>query len=141
MSDNKTLVDRVWKSIEGHDMRALEALMTPDVEMVFPGGVRFRGWKPLEAFLTAYVTAFPNLRHETLLTIEQGNKIAVELKARGTHTGPMVTPDGTIPPTGREVLWESVDLMETRDGKVAAWRVYNDQVAFLTALGLMPAKG
>jgi ketosteroid isomerase-like protein len=51
----------------------------------------------------------------------------------------MRMPDGQeVPPTGREMVWESVDWIKLRDGRLVSWRVYQDNVPFLTALGLLP---
>jgi hypothetical protein len=44
-----------------------------------------------------------------------------------------------IPPTGRQVVWESCDYVKLDGGRLRAWHTYFDQVAFLVQLGLMPA--
>jgi predicted ester cyclase len=68
------------------------------------------------------------------------NTIAVRLFVRGTHTGPLNGPDGTIPATGREVVWDSVDWVKIENGKIASWNVYEDGMAFMAQLGLLPPK-
>jgi ketosteroid isomerase-like protein len=42
-------------------------------------------------------------------------------------------------PTGKNLRPEFADVFVTRDGMVVEHRVYYDQLAFLTQLGLMPA--
>jgi predicted ester cyclase len=92
-----------------------------------------------DAMLVGWRTAFPNLRHEVVDVVESGDTVAVELVVKGTHEGAMMMPDGNeIPATGREFVWESVEWIKLRDGKIASWRVYQDMVPFLTTLGLMP---
>jgi hypothetical protein len=44
----------------------------------------------------------------------------------------------TSPATGAELLFESVDLVRIRDGKILSWHVYCDSVPVLRSLGLMP---
>jgi ketosteroid isomerase-like protein len=56
----------------------------------------------------------------------------------GTHTGTFRTAQGDIPATGRPVVIESVDVITLRDGKIASWHTYFDQMAFLAQLGLPP---
>jgi ketosteroid isomerase-like protein len=139
MGQAKELVDRAWQAIESHALDKLSELYTPDAEITHPGGIRFRGPEQLRPFLEAYLTAFPDLRHEGVDWVESGDTIAVELRTTGTHTGPLHTPDGAIPPTGKQFLWESVDFIKVEGGKIASWHVYLDQVPFLTQLGLIPA--
>jgi hypothetical protein len=50
----------------------------------------------------------------------------------------MQMPDGReLPPTGREAIWESVDWITLRDGRIHTWRVYQDTADFMASLGLM----
>jgi predicted ester cyclase len=107
--------------------------------MVMPGGLRIHGPAQMRPLLEAYQQAFPDIRSEIMTTVETPDAIALELRISGTHTGPMQTPGGSIPPTGKSVVWESVDIVRVSDGKITSWHAYFDQVAFLTQLGLMPA--
>jgi hypothetical protein len=52
----------------------------------------------------------------------------------------MQTPAGTVPPTGKKVVWESCDYIRVKNGKLASWHVYHDPNRFLTALGLPPGR-
>jgi ketosteroid isomerase-like protein len=56
-----------------------------------------------------------------------------------THTGPFQTPQGEVPPTGRTVVIDAVDVVTATDGKISSWRVYFDQMGILRQLGLLPA--
>ena len=57
----------------------------------------------------------------------------------GTHTGPVTMPDGTeIPPTGRRVEVQGMELVRVRDGKVVADNLYYDNLAVAAQLGLLP---
>ena len=121
-------------------LELLHTVTTPDCDVSMPGGMRVEGPEQLTSLLRAYFSAFPDFRHAIVDSVESpaGDKIAVELRITGTHTGPMQMPEGEIPATGRSVVWESVDLVTVRDGKIAAWHTYYDQLAFLQQLGLVP---
>jgi steroid delta-isomerase-like uncharacterized protein len=139
MGQAKELVNRAWQAIESHALDKLSELYTPDAEITHPGGIRLRGPEQLRPFLEAYLTAFPDLRHEGVDWVESEDTIAVEIRTTGTHTGQLHTPGGAIPPTGKQFLWESVDFIKVEGGKITSWHVYLDQVPFLTQLGLIPA--
>lgn len=127
-----------WTSFDAGDIGGAMQLCAQDVEMTMPGGLRMHGTAHISAALTAYLEGFPDLRHEILTTVDDGERVAFELKVTATHTGAFHTPEGDIPPTGRSIVWESVDIVTARDGKIASWHAYFDQLAFLSQLGLVP---
>jgi ketosteroid isomerase-like protein len=134
MGEAKRLTDRVWQIIENNELDKLPEVVGPDCHFKMPG-MEFRGVAPLKQALAAYLTAFPDLKHHVNHEIESGDTIAVELTATGTHTGPMQTPQGSVPATGKKVVWESCDYIQVKGGKMVSWHVYHDSMPFLTALG------
>ncbi|HEX5502204.1 MAG TPA: ester cyclase [Thermomicrobiales bacterium] len=138
MGQAKAVVDRLWAALEAQRLEELGAICSPDIAVTMPGGVRLRGVAALGQVLGAYLAAFPDLRHEVVDVVEAGDKIALELRVTGTHTGTLQTPNGPIPATGKPVAWESVDLVTVAGGKIASWHAYYDQLAFLAQLGPQP---
>ena len=67
--------------------------------------------------------------------IEQGELVAVELAFTGEHTGPYETPSGALPPSGRPVTFESVDIVEVNAGRIASWRIYLDTASMMAQMG------
>ena len=53
---------------------------------------------------------------------------------RGTHTGPLDTPEGEIPPTGNRVRMPEVIVMEMESGKVEVMKAYVDRHAIMAQL-------
>jgi len=139
MTQGKQLTDRVWHLFENGQLDELASLLEPDCHFKMPG-FELRSSAALVEMLAAYRVAFPDLRHEVKTYVESGDTIAIELEARGTHTGPMQTPAGTVAATGKQVVWESCDYVRFRNGKLSSWHVYHDPTPFLTALGLLPKR-
>jgi predicted ester cyclase len=83
--------------------------------------------------------AFPDARHEFTSIVEAGEDVALEAIWTGTHTGPLATPMGEIPPTTSRVEVPMLIVAKVRDGLIASTHIYYDQVGMLSALGLMPA--
>lgn len=137
---NKQVTDRFWTLLESGKLDQITEVVDADVQFKMPGQPVMRGLEPLRQMLNAYLTAFPDLRHETKSHVESGDTIAIELIATGTHKGPMATPQGTLPPTGNKVVWESCDYIRIKEGRVISWHVYHDTVPFLTAVGVLPAR-
>jgi ketosteroid isomerase-like protein len=139
MGQNSDVVSRFWSAFEAGELDSMAELMTPDAVFIQPGMPEVRGSEEMKMMLGGWRAAFPDLRHEEQEVVESGDTVVVQLRVKGTHTGPMRLPDGQeVAPTGREMVWESVDWIKLRDGKLAFWKVYQDTVPFLTALGLLP---
>jgi predicted ester cyclase len=63
-----------------------------------------------------------------------GDKLAVTLIWRGTHTGPY----GGVPATGQPVEVRDTAIWHFRDGKVIEILTLQDQFAFLKQVGYLP---
>jgi predicted ester cyclase len=96
------------------------------------------GPEQLRPFLQVQLEAFPNGRHTVRSVIEQGSAAAMELVFMGEHTGPYRTPSGAIPPSGRHVAFESVDLVQVEAGRIKSWRTYLDTASMMTQIGASP---
>lgn len=138
MGQARDVVERWWSLFEAGSLDDTAPLRQPDVDVTMPGGMHLHAPAEVTAVLGAFREAFPDNRHESLDVVEAGDKIAVELKVTGTHTGAFRTPQGDIPPTGRTVVWEAVDVVTVRAGTIASWHTYVGQMAFLPQLGLLP---
>lgn len=79
-------------------------------------------------------TAFPDLRIELLNAVEEGNLLATQWRATGTHQGDFM---GT-PASGREVRFEGVDLVRIENGKIVESWVFYDTLGFMQQLGIVP---
>ena len=102
-------------------------------------GWRHEGTEAIRAFLEAGDKALPDQTTQTSLVIEEGDIVVAEWTYRGTHSGPLPTPDGTeIPATGKSVELPGVTVAEVRDGKFVSMREYLDNAALMAQLGLMP---
>lgn len=63
--------------------------------------------------------------------------VTLEVSWTGTHTGPLETPDGTIPPSGKSQTTPAAWVLECAGGKVGNSRHYFDIVTLLTEIGTM----
>ena len=62
----------------------------------------------------------------------------VEFVGRGTNTGPLATPQGEIPATGRAIEIPFCDVHRIEDGKITNGRSYFDMATMMRQLGLLP---
>ena len=139
MGQARDVVEQCWSLFDAGRLDDAMQLCQPDVELAFPGGVALVGPTAVKALLDVFLTAFPDMQRDLHQVVEVGDTIAIEFTETGVHSGPFRAPDGQeIPPTGRTVVFDIVDVIKVRDGKIASWHGYFDQLTFLVQLGLMP---
>jgi steroid delta-isomerase-like uncharacterized protein len=130
--------DRGTEAFNAHDLDAFGELFSDDVVQTAPGGMRAEGKAAAMEFYAVWFEAFPDSHielDETLFTedaaVEQGT-------FAGTHTGVFHTPEGDIPPTGRAVKAQYVNVLRLRDGKFISGDLMYDRLELLEQLGLVP---
>ena len=106
--DNGTIVRRLFERVwNGGDLSAIEDLV--DDQFTNFGVRRPGGQAAMRHIVTAWRTAFPDLRYEIQEEIVHDDKVVLRVLLRGTHLGefpPGVGPArimGAMPPTGRSV--------------------------------------
>lgn len=137
MSQLEKMVDIHYAGVNSGDLDAALSVFDPDCEFVTPNGAH-RGLDAQRALGEAFHTAAPDNRLRRLRTVEADDTIVVEGVYSGTHTGPLVTPAGTIPATGRAFSFAYCDVLQARDGRFVSQRIYWDNVTFMAQLGLAP---
>ena len=82
-------------------------------------------------------TAFPDFHAEIHWQIATGGRVTTYKTYYGTHNGSFLG----IQPTGRQISFETVDVMQVRDGLITDhWGVAN-LLSLMQQLGVVPAIG
>ncbi len=74
------------------------------------------------------------ITHELLERVEREDKLVIAFVLHGRHTGPLGTPLGQVPPTGRSVTIRGMDVLTFTEGRIAAITVVSDELGLLTQL-------
>jgi predicted ester cyclase len=136
--ETKALVERGIKNFNAHDMEALARDGAPDIVLTAPG-VKIQGTQAAKEYNQGWIKAFPDARVEAKNIIVQGKTAVVEGVFTGTNTGTLKTPMGDLPPTGRKVTGDFVQVFEIDRGLVKRNALMFDQVDMMTQLGMAPA--
>jgi steroid delta-isomerase-like uncharacterized protein len=88
----------------------------------------FKGWK----------AAFPDAVGTVTSAVANGNKAALEVTWKGTHTGPLATAEGTIPASGKIQETPAAFFFNFEGNKVKESRHYFDSMTLLTQIGVQP---
>ena len=88
--------------------------------------------------------AFEGLRFPVLGVAEAPNQVWVRLRMQGKHVRPFVkfneagSVDQVVPPTGQEIDFEQVHILDLRSGQVVRHEALRDDITMLGQLGVFP---
>ena len=99
-------------------------------------GATLDGREQVRGWMGSFFDAFPDISHSTGDLEAQGRTVSATVHVTGTHTEPFVTPQGTLPPTGRTIDIRARNEMDVRDNSIGALRITFDAADLMRQLGL-----
>jgi steroid delta-isomerase-like uncharacterized protein len=131
---NKAIIRRYFDELwNGRKTELIDDLVATDHVIHFPSGQVHRV-KSVQEWTSAAFTAFPDVRFTVDDMIAEGDKVMTRWHYNGTQTGTFLG----IPPTGRRVENEGMDVFRIEDGKIAEMWVIQDSLGLLQQLGMIP---
>jgi predicted ester cyclase len=99
----------------------------------------FEGRSAIKDRLAKELAAFTDIAHRYVSYVEQGDAFADEWVFAGTHTGPLLLPDGSeLAATGKRVEMPGMEFVKVRDGMIVVDNLYYDNLAVAAQFGLLP---
>ncbi|MEK6911866.1 MAG: ester cyclase [Candidatus Thermoplasmatota archaeon] len=95
------------------------------------------GIEGVKQIISAMRTGFPDLQIAVNEVIPQGDKVVARVTLSGTHKGTFMD----IPPTGKRVSFEGIDIVRFSGGKAVEHWGLTDNMGLFTQLGAIPAPG
>jgi predicted ester cyclase len=138
IEDNTRIVQNIHPSFNERAFdRILSEMIAENVEWTnVPTGETFRGHEGFRQFMQGWVDAFPDARTEDTIAYAGEEFGVTEFIGRGAHEGPLVSPAGEIPPTGRSVEFRLCEVYKFRDGKIVNGHIHFDPLGLMTQLGV-----
>jgi steroid delta-isomerase-like uncharacterized protein len=135
---NATLARTIYQLFSEDRFDEVLALATEDVEVVcIPFDRTFHGREGLRIFMQELKNTFADMCITSIVhQVATDDEVVNEFKARGMHTGQLITPAGAVPPTGQMVELTVCAVCFIRDGKLASLRNYQDVAGILRQLGV-----
>ena len=94
--------------------------------------------KGVDDLLTAWkgwAKAIPDSRATFQSEMVSGNTAVLEITWNGTHSGPLETPAGEIPPSGKKIEVRAVEVVDVANDRVQSVRHYFDMTTLLKQIG------
>jgi predicted ester cyclase len=121
-----------------NDLEGAAELADENIKMVGYGlGLDLAGREQFLKFMQVRKRAFPDITVTHTNLVVQGDQVVVEFVATGTHTGPLMTPNGEIAATGKPVTLHVVEIHTWKDGKLVNVVQYQYPTSVLRQIGVM----
>lgn len=118
----------LWDEICAPEMRILPGF-TPPIE----------GLEAVKQFTAGFHQAISPFYLRIEDVIAEDDHAAVRWVSGGTHSGPLPTPSGMLPPTGKEVSMPGISIIRVANGKIVEELIQADIMGMMQQLGLIPA--
>jgi steroid delta-isomerase-like uncharacterized protein len=135
MADQVDLMRRFYDEVlTGGNLDAVAELCSEDiVEHEAPPGMP-QGLEGVKQFVQMFRTAFPDLKVEVEDAFEAGDRAVARTRWTGTHQGEFMG----VPPSGKPIDIEAIDIIRVADGKAAEHWGATDNLAMLQQIGAIP---
>jgi steroid delta-isomerase-like uncharacterized protein len=131
----KDVVDAFSKS----DWRQFQTILAPDAYHEEVASARkMKGAGEMIALWQGWKTAMPDLQGSVTNALASGDTVMLEVTWKGTQTGPLVGPQGTIPASGKPQTTYSSWVLTFDGRKLTESRLYFDMLSFLQQIGVLP---
>jgi hypothetical protein len=138
-SNVRKTFERQTQAFNDHDLETFAETVDDAVVQTAPGDMIARGKPAVVAFFSSWIEAFPDANVQVRKVHEAGDVIIEEGVFNGTQNGIFRTPAGDVPPTGRTVRGDYVQVITYRNGRQVSANLMFDRLQLLEQLGLVPA--
>jgi len=136
IEQNKAVFRQIVEEIFNQgNISLFDELVAPDFieHEELPPGIPV-GREGAKVLFTQLRSAFPDFKAEIEDLIAEGDRVVVRMKWTGTHEGEFMG----IPPTGRSISIEVIDIVRFESGKfVEHWGIM-DNMGMMQQLGVVP---
>lgn len=124
------------RAFHDRNLAAWERSLAPGFVANYPAGPNLN-LEQARAFNQVFIDAFPDLRFEIHHAARDGDTVFLDTTGTGTFSRPMVTPEGTIAPTGKSGVIRIVFIVDVKNGRISTERTVWNRMDLLTQLGLL----
>ena len=133
---HEALLHKILANFDSCDAEGTANLYEEDADYyLYPDVIRGRA--AIKESMEDWFRAFPDTKWELQNLMSSGDTFVAEGIFKGTHSGPLRTPEGEIPATGRSVEMPCCFIGRVSNkGLIAEDRTYINQAMMMEQLGL-----
>src|SRR3954454_6263077 len=130
MGDHKSQASTLVEAFNNSDWDALSRLFGRSTYNELGTQRSLKGVDIIDG-LKGWKTAMPDVKGSITRVAEPGDQVVLEVSWHGTHTGPLATPKGDLPPSGKTQTTPSVWIFDYEGDALVESRHYFDMLALL----------
>ncbi len=131
---NKAIIRRyVEEVINQKNLDAIGEFWAPDLTWHGVVGT-FSGLDQLRQLMGSFMAALPDLHADEGVLLAEGDLVAAQWNASGTHRGELFG----VPATGKTLTWQGMDIYRLEDGKIVEHWAGDDVLSMLQQVGAFP---
>jgi steroid delta-isomerase-like uncharacterized protein len=131
---NKAIVRRFYEAFTDNNQTALKEILAPDLVAYTHGTSSPQNRDAQLQLINMWNAAF-----ETHFTVEEqiaeANKVATRVTMHATHNRGEFQ---GLPPTGKKIVVDGINIEHIEDGKIVERRVSSDWLGMMQQIGLIP---
>lgn len=139
--NNEQIIRKAYEHAEKKDIKGWVESFTPNGTFTDMSiGVTYSGSDGptgLGKTVEVYAKAFPDMHRELYRFFNVGDVVVVELALQGTHKGPLPTPMGILPPSGKRMNAPCCDVFRLVNGKIESFNCYPSGTVIFAQLGVL----
>ncbi len=124
LSPDARLALSLFRAFAEGDLDRWQALLAPDFTYSYPGVPDGRGAAAARAYNQPFADAFGDWDTEVHSVAQDGGTVMLEITVRATLVAPLVTPEGTLPASGRRGAVRAVVVAEIGGGRIRREATY-----------------
>lgn len=139
MSNEQTIntARALFDAFTERDMSIWERATADDLVADYPGAHDLDK-EAARMFNLSFFNGFTEVGFDVHRVIAQDDTVVFQATARATFSQPLVTPTGTIPPTGKSTQGPFVLIAQVRSGKIVREQTVWNQLETFQQLGILP---
>lgn len=132
----KANVEKILEMWNEGNLAIVDEIFAPQVVVHYSASPEdIKGLEGVKQWITNSHTMFPDFAMTFDETIIAGNIFVARWSVNATNTGPIASPQGEIPPTGKKVHFSGISISKEENGKIVEeWVIYN-VLDMMTQLG------
>jgi steroid delta-isomerase-like uncharacterized protein len=130
-------IERYNAAWNAHDVDAAMAMHAPDMVFQNHTAGEVAEGEAVRDHIAAIFAAWPDIEFATRRLYVREGLVVQEWTATATHAHTLRRGDIEVPPSGREISWDGLDVIPFEDGLIKRKDVYSDSVSILRQVGLL----
>jgi predicted ester cyclase len=135
--DNKAAARRYIEVVNTKNLRDLDDLVDPNIELEYTGGPgKSRGSQGLKEVSSSLISAFPDLKVTVDDVSGDGDTVTIRWTANGTLTGNLKEGNRSTPATNKKAKVSGSTVLRFSQGKVVGEQTEFDRPGLMKQLGV-----